>query len=380
VPGVTDTQIILGTTSTLTGVYGAVYSALPKAMDAYFKYINETQGGVCGREIVLKVEDDHYDPAGGLEATRKLVEKEKVFFIVGPLVDGIHLPAGAYLNEKGIPDLFTLGGEYRWGGNPDQYPWSVTGTPDYISEGRLYGRYTAQDFPGKKVGALGENNDLGRDGLKGLKEGLEPDKNELVSEQFYEPTAVDIRSELTNLQSAGAEVVVAFATPGFVAQTVKYFERTNWHPQLIISYASADPLLFTYAAPELFEGTISFAGQKQAEPRDDPAVAQHIEIMRKYGGPAPGGFSIGAQIVAELTVDVLKRACDKLTRQGVMEAVESTRGWHSGLALDGVDFNLSHTDHFLVDRGRMQRVVVENGKGRFELFGPLLALGEEQGE
>jgi len=370
-PGITDTEIILGQHAMLGGTLGAVYSMLPQTQQAYFKWINETQGGVCGRDIVLKVEDNGGDPAKALEATRKLLEQDKVFAIFGGVGDHPHSSVQPYLNELGVPDLFITGGAHTWGANPEEFPWSVGGPPDYRTEGSFFGQYISENLPGKKVGVLHENDYLGWDGLAGVKAGLDPEKNELVTEQSYEVTAVDIRSQIINMKDAGAEVVVLYSTPGFTAQAIKQANRMGWHPQFLASYVNSDPILFQFVSAELAEGLISFNAFKLPDDTDDPAIAQHHEIMRNYGGPNPGIFTIYAQLTAEVLIEALSRTCDNLTRQGLMDAVESLRDYKSGLLLEGVTVTISDTDHYTLQAGPMEHVVLEDGKGRWEYFGPV---------
>ena len=370
-PGITNEEIILGQHAMLSGTFGAVYSMLPQTQQAYFKWLNETQGGVCGRDIVLKVEDNGGDPAKALEATRKLLERDKVFAIFGAVGDHPHSGVQAYLNDLGVPDLFIVGGAHIWGADPEEFPWSVGGVPDYRTEGRFFGQYISENLPGKKVAVLWENQHLGWDGLEGVKAGLDPEKNELVTEQSYEATAVSISSQVSNMKNSGAEVVILYSTPGFTSQAIKQADRMDWHPQFLASYVNSDPILFQFVSAELAVGLISFNAFKMPDDTDDPAIAQHREIMRDYDGPSPGVFTVYAQLTAELLVEALSRTCDNLTRQGLMDAVESLTDYRSDLLLEGVTITISDTDHWTLQSGPMERVVVENGKGRWEYFGPV---------
>lgn len=370
-PGITDTEIILGQHAMLSGTFGAVYSMLPQTQQAYFNWLNETQGGVCGRDIVLKVEDNGGDPAKALEATRKLLEQEKVFAIFGAVGDHPHSGVQAYLNDLGVPDLFIVGGAHTWGADPQEFPWSVGGVPDYRTEGRFFAQYISENLPGKKVAVLWENQHLGWDGLEGVKNGLDPEENELVTDQSYEPTAVDIRSQVINMRNAGAEVVVLYSTPGFTAQAIKHANHLGWHPQFLASYTNSDPILFQFVSAELAEGLISFNAFKMPDDTDDPAIAQHHQIMQDYGGPTPGVFTLFAQLIAEVMVEALSRTCDDLTREGLMDAVESLRDYRSDLLIEGVTITLSDTDHWTLQSGPMEHVVLEDGKGKWEYFGPV---------
>jgi len=376
-PGITDTEIILGAHLILGGPFGAAFRMIPDATNAYFKYVNDTQGGVCGREIVYKMEDNENDPAKGLEAARKLVERDKVFALVGSLGDDSEAAAWDYLTEEGVPDIFLSAGTHRFGTDPQGHPWTVPLIPSYTVEGTFFGEYISENLPGEKVAVLYENGPQGWDELAGLKMGLDPDKNELVAEESFELTAISIRSQVANMKNADADVAVLFTGPGQVAQAIIEANRLRWDPDVFMSYTSADDIMFQFVSPELLDGAISFQAFKLAGWTDDPAVAEHYRIMADYGGPAPTNFSIYGQLVGELAVEALSRTCDNLTREGLMDAVESIEDWHTDLLLDEVNISLSDTDHICLQTGRMLLVTVEDGKGKFEYFGPLYTFEAE---
>jgi branched-chain amino acid transport system substrate-binding protein len=374
-PGISDTEILLGAESILSGGLGAVYATIPQAAEAYFKYINDTEGGVCGRKIVYQLEDNFDDPARAVEAARKLVEGDKVFALVSNGGDAPHAASWEYLNQMGVPDMLVAGG-HRFGSDPQGHPWTVQMIPSYLVEGTFFGQYMSENLPGKTVAVLWENSAAGIDGLAGLRQGLDPSKNEIVADQSYNNGDVSISSQVANLENSNAEVVVLFSSPGFTAQAMKNADRLGWHPQWLMSYINSDDMMFQFVPAELLEGTITFQALKLAAWRDEPAVAEHYELMQEYGGPSPTNFTLFGQTVAEVAVEALKRSCDNLTRDGFMEALESIEDFHSDLMLDGVNVSFSDTDHIGLQTGRMLRVTVENGKGKFEYFGPLFEFEE----
>jgi branched-chain amino acid transport system substrate-binding protein len=372
VPGITDTEIILGADCPLAGAMGAVYATIPQTVEAYFKYINDTQDGVCGRDIVYKVEDNGDDPAKAIEVVRKLVEEDKVFAMVGSLGDSPHPATWDYLNENGVPDILVSVGSDMFGRDPEGHPWTVQMIPSNKTEGVFFGQYISENLPGKKVAVLYPNIQQGYDHLQGVKDGLDPAKNQVVSEQSYEVSAVSISSQVTNMKNSGAEVVTTVASPGFTAQAIKQADRLGWHPQWFLSYINSDEMMFSFVSPpDLLNGAISFQALKLAAWTDEPAVQEHYRIMKEYGGPTPTNFTIYAQTLAEVAVEALSRSCDNLTRQGLMDALESIKDFHSDLFLDDVNVSFSKTDHTGLQSGHMLRAVVENGKGRWEYFGPL---------
>jgi ABC-type branched-subunit amino acid transport system substrate-binding protein len=368
-----DGDILLGSHFPQSGTYGAAFSAALGGMKAYFEYVNEELGGVCGRRIVFRAEDDGHDPAKAIEVTRKLLEQDKVLAMVGALGDATHSAVVEYLNEKGVPDLWAMSGVHEWAGQPQQYPWSVT-VLDYFVEGAIMGRYISDEFPGKKVGVLYQNDAFGRDGLAGVEHGLDAGANEIVSRQSYELEGISIRDQVVSLKEDGAEVVALYAIPGFIDQAIVGANHLGWHPQFV---ASSVYLYHTYFIeppdPRLMEGLISFAAFKPVTSKDDPAIAGHYQIMRDYSGPSPDAHSLYGQAVAELTVEVLSRTCDNLTRQGLMDTVESLRDYRSDLLLDGVTVTMSETDHLAIEQMTPVKVMEVGGKHKWEYVGSPLS-------
>jgi len=369
VPGITDTEIVLGSHFALSGTWGAAYAPTIAGAEAYFEYVNAEKGGVCGRQIVLKVEDDQFLPAGAVEAVKKLLDRDKVFAIIAGLGAAAHSAVWEDLNERGVPDLWIMAGNHKWAAEPEKHPCSVAILPDFYVEGTIFGEYISDGMPGKKVGILYENDEYGRDELAGLKNGLDATKNELVSEQSYEITAVSIRSQVSNMKDAGAEVVVGACLPPSCAQLIKEADRLGWHPQFFISYVNSDPMMFRYASAELMEGVITLQAGKLSDWTDDPAVAEHHRIMKEYADFAAGNFTIAGQNAAVLTVEALSRTCDNLTREGLMDAVHSFRDYQLDLILPGITITLSPTDHLVTEAMRMLRA----HDGKWEYFGEIIS-------
>ena len=380
VPGITDTEIILGMDAPLSGTWGAAYSPVVSGVKAYFNYLNGVEGGVCGREIVLKVEDNQYLPAEAVEAVRKLLDRDRVFAIIASIGTAAHAATWEELNERGVPDLWIMSGAHMFGSDPEKYPWSVPLLPDFYVEGTIFGRYISENMPGKKVGVLYQNDDMGRDELAGLKNGLDPEKNELVSEQSYELAAVSIRSQVTNLKNDGAEVVFGSGNPPSVAQLIKEADRMGYHPQFFIGFVNSDPMMFQYVTPELMEGVMTLQGNKLSTWTDDPAIAEHYQIMNEYGDCPPGNFTVVGHAAAAMTVEALSRTCDNLTREGLMDAVHSFEDYQGELTLPGITVTLSPTDHLAVEAMRMLRATLVDGQGEWEYFGDIISFRQEAAE
>ena len=193
--GVSDTEIKLGLTIVQSGNLAAIYQPVFPALNAYFDYVNEEKGGICGREINLIVEDDQYSPAAGLEQAKKLVEQDQILAFVGNLGTPPVTGQVDYINEQEVPHLWVSTGAAKFGSG--QYPWTIGYIPDYISDGGVQGAYIAENFPGATVATFSQNDDFGKDGVTGFKEGF---GGAIAAEQTYESTATDINSQLAVLR------------------------------------------------------------------------------------------------------------------------------------------------------------------------------------
>jgi branched-chain amino acid transport system substrate-binding protein len=373
--GITDDKIILGSHFAKTGTYGAAFAPVLAGLEAYFKYVNAEEGGVCGRQIDFRSEDDQYDPARAVEVVRKLVEEDEVFAIVAGLGTAAHSAVWEDLNERGIPDLWIMTGAHKWAADVEAHPWSVAILPDYFVAGSITGKYISENLPGKKVGVLYQNDDFGKDHVDGLKHGLDPTKNELVSELSFESTAVDIRSLVTNMKNDGAEVVLGACIPGHCAQLVKAKEQLDWDAQIFMSYVNSDAAMFSYSNPVAMEGVITLQANKMYDWTEDPAIAEHHRIMKEYGDLPPGNFTVVGQGTGELTVEALRATCDNLTREGLMNAIHTIfKDYQGNLALPGVTITLSETDHLSYEAMRMLRATLTaDGKGKWEYFGDVIS-------
>ena len=256
----------------------------PQGDGAYFNYVNDTQGGVCGRKIVYKVEDNNDDPARALEVTRKLVEQDKVFAMVGNLGDPHHSSALEYLNEDGVPDLLVSAGAHRYGADPDGYPWTVQMIPDYRIEANFFGQYISENLPGKKVAVLYENRL--RSWMAGGREGEARPEQERGSGRAAlrgkRPSTSAPRS--TNMKNTGAEVAILYATPGFTAQAIKAADRLGWKPQFMASYINSDDILFQFVRAGASRGRDHLpgpqAGSLAGRPSDRQALRDHAQVRR----------------------------------------------------------------------------------------------------
>jgi branched-chain amino acid transport system substrate-binding protein len=344
VPGVTETEIKLGSHKPLSGP-AASYGIIAKGEQAYFDYVNEELGGVCGRDIVLKTEDDMYTPSRTVEAVRRLTEDEEVFAIFGGLGTAAHAAVYKELNEQGVPDFYVASGSNVWVEDPQTNRFTFGAFPSYLTqEGPVMGEFIAESFPGAKVGFFGQNDDLGQEIEQGVREGL-GGRNEVVEVQTYSTSNPDIRSQIINLRASGAEVVAMAAIPEFAAFFIQQVRGQGWDVAIVASGIIADPIIFDLAgADNVFDVWLPAYLIPPWE-TDVPGIQEYLHIMETY---APDlnpqrSFHLYGYAVAQLMTETLSRACDNLTRDGVVEAAESIRGWEQPVAWGPV--SMSPTDH-----------------------------------
>ena len=371
--GLPKGKIILGSHASLSGGFDRIPQPVD-GLQTYFEYVNTEKGGVCGRQIEFQLEDDGYEPAKAQKVTRKLVEQDHIFAMVASRGTAAHSAVWEYLNENGIPDLWVMIGAHKFAADPQAHPWTVPLLPDYFVEGAIQGKYISENFPGKKVTILYQNDDFGKDSLAGLQNALDP-SNELIAPQSYGPTAVSVQSQVASLMETGAEVAVCACIPGYTAQAIESADRLGWEPQWIVSYVSSDQFMFSYIAPETIEGTLSLQANKLIQQTDDPAIQEHIRIMNEYADVAPTNWTVVGQIAGELTEAALQAACDSgiLSRNSLMDAVESLRDYQSELNLPGITWTLGPDDHTGIEAMRLLVAKVVDGKGMWEYEGDLIS-------
>jgi ABC-type branched-subunit amino acid transport system substrate-binding protein len=343
VPGVTDTEIVIGTHMPLTGPV-AVYSQIATATKAYFEYINDTEGGVHGRTVTLLIEDDQYSPPLTVEVIRRLVEQENVFAILGGLGTATHMQVVDFLMERGVPDFFVSTGALEWVRDPEARPNVFGILPNYIAEGIVLGKYAADNFAGGKLGFIGQNDDFGLDGFEGVTRGV-GDALEILDMETFESTDPDVNSQVDRLQSAGADVIVVYATPAQAPAAIRHARADlGWDVPILMSTVSASELTIALTGAENIEGVITVEALKHAYDTDDPAIQKHAEIISEYAGlENPGNLTMYGQSLAEGFLNVLEAAGPDLTREGLIAAAESAPAFTCSVCLFASE--LSPTDH-----------------------------------
>jgi ABC-type branched-subunit amino acid transport system substrate-binding protein len=341
VPGVTDTEIVLGSHLPLSGLAAAWGVDLKAGMDAYFSYVND-QGGVNGRKIRLIVYDDQYTGPMASEVVRKLVEQDKVFAIMGGLGTQAHSAVWKYLEANGVPDMFILTGETKF---TDPVVKSRFGfLVDYLTEAKILGKYIADNFAGKKLGIIKQNDEFGQEGEQGIREGVKDANMDIVVET-YEETQSDLIAQVQRLKNENVDVIAAYAMPIQVASVIKGAHETlGWNVPIVITGVDAAEVVAQLAGLDNIEGTISVVFGHQAFEKDEPGIAKHWDIMAKYApGVKPTNLTLVGATIAEAMTTILDETGPDLTREKFLDTAESLCGWMSSSAM--VPSNVSPTDH-----------------------------------
>ncbi|CAN5124433.1 ABC transporter substrate-binding protein [soil metagenome] len=376
--GATDTEIKIGNIIPYSGPASA-YGVVGKAMEGYFKKINE-EGGINGRKINFISYDDAYSPPKAVEQTRKLVESDEVLLVFGALGTPSNSAIQKYMNAKKTPHLFLATGATKWN-DPKAFPWTMGWLPSYQSEGRIYAKYLLKEKPDAKIAVLYQNDDFGKDYLKGIQDGLGAKKSMIVAEESYELSEPTIDSHIVKLKTLNPDVLVIFTTPKFGAQTIKKVGELGWKPTMIIANVSASTA--TVMKPAGFDnsqGVISASYAKDAsDPQwnDDPGMKEFKAFHAKYvpeANVADSSFMTGYNM-AQTMVALLKQCGDDLTRANVMKQAANIKNLQQGGLLPGIKINTSATDFSPIEQLQLMRFKGE----RWELFGGVVD-GEAGGE
>jgi branched-chain amino acid transport system substrate-binding protein len=359
-PGVTPTQITLGGTVPLSGP-AAAYASVGRGADAYFKYVN-SKGGVFGRKIVFKYDDDEFDVAKTILLTRQLVEQDNVLAIFDSVGTEHALAVRPYLNGLKVPQLFVGSGVSTLATEHKKYPWSMGYLPSFNGEGAIYGRYIASHQPKARIAVLYENSEFGRDMLNGLRRGLRG-KAKIVGTQSYEIEDANVDSQLAKLKASGANTLMLFATPKFAVFGYIGAFRLGWHPQYYVTSVSISPDIMKIAkfgsSQKQVEGSISIAFVKDPTAKqwmNDKAVRLYKSILQRFlpGAKPDDVFNYYGMAVAYTMVDTLKKAGRNLTRDTVLRAATHLNESNPFL-LPGVRIKTSPNDYYPMNKVKLAR-------------------------
>ncbi len=371
--GATDTEIKIGNIMPYSGPASA-YGIIGRTEAAYFKKIND-EGGINGRKINFVSYDDAYSPPKAVEQARKLVESDEVLLIFNSLGTPSNSAIHKYMNAKKVPQLFVATGATKWN-DPKEFPWTMGWQPNYQSETQIYAKWLLKNKPDAKIAVLYQNDDYGKDYLKGLKDGLgSKAASMIVMEESYETSEPTIDSHIVKLRSTGADVFMNITTPKFAAQAIKKVAEIGWKPLHFLNNVSAS--VGSVMKPAGFENgqdIISADYLKDVsdpEWNNDPGMKEFLAFMGKYfpeGDKLDKGTIVG-YAVAQTLVQVLKQCGDNLTRENVMKQAANLKDFRTEALLPGIQINTSATDFAPISQLRLEKFKGE----RWELFGDVIS-------
>lgn len=369
-PGADDKEIKVGNTAPYSGPAAAL-NYIVKTMGAYFKKVND-EGGVNGRKIVFISHDDAYNPAKTLEQTRRLVENDKVLFVMSQIGTPTSLAARKYLNEKKIPQLFIASSAQGFD-NPKEYPWSIAFNLLSLNEGRVLATYIKQNIPNAKIAILYQNDDFGKTYVKGFKEGLgDKASTMIVKELSHEATDPSVDSQIITFKDSGANVFFGVSTPKIAGQALMKIHALKWKPTIILPSGSSPTTVLKKLPKEATNGVISagfFKSPFDKRYANDPAVKDYIAFMKKYVPELDisDTTTIYSYTVAQTVVEVLKQAGDTLTHANIMDKATHL-DQTMPMLMPGVKLQTTPSDYSMIKKVKM----VKYNNGQWQSFGDLL--------
>jgi branched-chain amino acid transport system substrate-binding protein len=368
-PGASDSEIKIGNFVPYSGPASS-YAVLGKIIAAYFNKIN-AEGGINGRRINFISYDDSYSPPKAVEQARKLVESDEVLFLAYSLGTPSNSAIQKYMNSKKVPQLFVASGATKWN-DPKHFPWTMGWSPSYQGEGHIYAQYLLEHHPNGKIGILYQNDDYGKDYLKGLTDGLRG-RIPIVAAYPYETSDPTVDSQIVALKASGADVFFDVTTPKFASQAIKKTSEIGWKPVHLLNNVSRS--IGAVIKPAGFDNAQGILSAGYSKDATDPAWANDPEFkawsafMDKYypDGDRTNSSTVVGYAVAETVVQVLKQCGDDLTRENVMKQAASLKDLRVGMLLPGITINTGPNDFAPLKQMQMMRFSGE----RWQLFGPI---------
>src|SRR5688500_10462831 len=371
-PGASDREIKIGNTNPYSGPASA-YGTIGKSIAAYFKMVNE-QGGINGRKVNFISYDDGYSPPRTVEMARKLVEQDEVLFVFQTLGTPSNTAIHKYMNMKKVPQMFVATGATKWD-DPKNHPWTMGWQPNYQSEAKAYAQHILKTTPNAKIAVLYQNDDYGKDYLKGFHDGLAAKKSMIVKEVSYEVADPTVYSPIVQLQASGADVFFNITTPKFAAQAIRKAYDIGWKPLHFLNNVSTQVgSVLKPAGLEKSVGLISTAYLKDPTDKqlqNDAAIKKWEAFMKKYypEGSLIDNSNVYGYTVATTLHQVLKQCGDNLTRENVMRQAASMKGFSIDTLLPGVTINTSKQDFAPIQSVQLMRFTGEV----WERFGEVLS-------
>jgi ABC-type branched-subunit amino acid transport system substrate-binding protein len=372
-PGASDTEIKIGNTNPYSGPASA-YGAIGKAIAAYFRMVND-RGGINGRKVNFISYDDGYSPPKTVEMARKLVEQDEVLLLFQSLGTPSNTAIQKYMNGKKVPQLFVATGATKWN-DPQHFPWTMGWQPNYQTEARIYAKHILQTKPNAKIAVLYQNDDYGKDYLKGFEDGLGPQAQKMiVAKASYEVSEPTVDSQILQLKSSGADVFFNITTPKFAAQAIRAAYDTGWKPTHYLNNVSNSlGSVLRPAGLEKAVGIITSGYVKDPTDKrwaNDAGMKTWREFMAKYNpdGDTSDPFNVYGYTVAATLEQVLKQCGDTLTRENVMKQAASLKRFRVETLLPGISISTGPGDYAPIEAMQLERF---NGQ-QFELFGEVIS-------
>jgi branched-chain amino acid transport system substrate-binding protein len=374
-PGVSDSEIKLGANAPYSGP-ASIYASFPRTMLAYFAMLNE-KGGINGRQINLLTRDDGYSPPKTVEVTRSLVENDKVLAMMAPFGTPTNAAIQKYLNSNGVPQLLVQSGGTRWN-DPKQFPWTTPYSPTYVNESRIIARYILQNKANARIGVLLQADDIGKDFLLGLKEGLDAKADVMiVKEATYQSTEPTIDSQIVNLKASGADTVLIAAQNKFASMAIRKIHELGWKPLIFLgSTANSISGVLVPAGLEASTGVLTTTSYKT--PNDptwtnDKGMIDYLAFVAKYlPGMDPNDvIAVTGYTTAQLGAIILQRCGDDLTRENVLKQATNLKGVELPMLLPGISIQTTPEDYAAITERQFARF---DGK-TWVLFGSILGAG-----
>jgi branched-chain amino acid transport system substrate-binding protein len=369
--GASDSEIKVGNITPYSGPLSA-YGVIGKTLAAYFSKVN-AEGGVNGRRVTFISYDDAASPPKTVEQARRLVESDGVLLIFSSFGAATNTAIQKYMNTNKIPQLFVSSGATKWG-DPENFPWTIGFYPAFQSEGRVYAKYLITNRPDAKIGILYQNDDYGKDYVKGLKDGL-AGRLPIIAEAPYDISDTTIDSQIVSLKASGADVLYDITTAKFAAQAIRKTAELQWKPMHVLnSVSSWVGSVLKPAGLDNAKGILStayFKDPTDATWKEDPDFRQWLGFMEKYypEGDRTDGNTVYSYLLAQALVQVLKQCGDELTRANVMKQAGNLKDLEIGMLIPGIKVSTGPTDYHPIKQMQMQRF---NG-ARWELFGSVLS-------
>jgi branched-chain amino acid transport system substrate-binding protein len=370
--GATDAEIKVGNIMPYSGPASA-YAVIGKTEAAFFNMVN-AEGGINGRKIDFISYDDGYSPPKAVEQARKLVESDGVLFIFQSLGTPSNSAIMKYMNAKKVPQLFVATGATKFG-DPKDFPWTMGWQPNYQSEGRVYAKYIQDNYPNGKIGILYQNDDYGKDVVKGLKDGLGDKGSMIIAEVPYETSDPTVDSQIVKLKASGADIFLNVATPKFAAQAIKKVAELGWKPVHIVNNVSNSVGgVLNPAGLDNATGVLSTAYYKDpTDPswKDDPAFKTWSTFMDKYypDGNRTDANTVYGYVLGQTLVQVLKQCGDDLTRENVMKQAANLKDLRLDMLLPGIAIHTSPTNYYPLQQLQMEKF----DGARWQRFGPVIS-------